>query len=411
MTWRRRRGGAAGSTFAALGVRNFRLFFVGQLVSAIGNWLTVVAQVLFVLELTHSGIALGFLAAAQFGPMLLLGAWAGLVVDRADKRVLLLVVQAIAMVQSGALAVLAFAGHPPMYLVYAIAVVGGVTAAFENPARRSLVVEMVPESEMRNAVSLNSAVLSGARVVGPAIAGLLIDLVGFGWCFLLDAVSYVAVLVALWLVRSADLRPVALTPPGRGQVRAGIRYAHSVPTIWVPLVMMSVIGTLAYNFPVVLPLFATRDLGRGDGTFTALYAIISVGSLLGALISARRSSATIGSVSMAALAYGAGMAAVAVAPGLVTAILAALALGVGSMLFMTGATSLVHLTADPTMRGRLGALESMVFLGSTPIGAPLVGWVCERFGARYGLALGSVAALGTAAWGLSRRPPLASDGV
>jgi MFS family permease len=386
-----------------LRIRNFRLFFAGQLVSAIGNWLTVVAQTLFVLKLTDSGIALGVLAGAQFGPVLVMGAWAGLIADRSDKRRLLLVVQTIAMAQSVALALLAFSNHPSVIAVYVIALVGGATAAFENPARRSLVVEMVPESETRNAVSLNSAVLSTSRIVGPALAGVLIGIVGFGWCFVIDAVSYVAVLVGLWMMRTSELRKVTIAPRARGQVRAGVRYAYGVPSIWAPLVMMAIIGTFAYNFPVVFPLFATRDLGGGDGTFTLLYTLTSVGALAGAINSARSRSLSIRSVSFAALGYGAGMVIVAGSPNLAAAIVAALLLGVGSNTFMTAATSLIHTTADPTMRGRLGALESMVFLGSTPIGGPLVGWVCDQFGARYGFLLGALAAVGAGGWGFTQR--------
>jgi len=387
---------------AALRIRNFRLFFAGQLTSSIGNWLTVVAQTLFVLKLTDSGIALGVLAGAQFGPVLVMGAWAGLIADRSDKRRLLLIVHVVAMAQSGALAVLAFSDHPPVIAVYLIALVGGATAAFENPARRSLVVEMVPESETRNAVSLNSAILSFSRIVGPALAGVLIGVVGFGWCFVIDAISYVAVLVGLWMMRTSELRKVTVAPRGRGQVRAGVRYARGVPSIWAPLVMMAIIGTLSYNFPVVFPLFATRDLGGGDGTFTLLYTLTSVGALVGAISAARSSSLSIRSVSFAALGYGAGMLAVAASPNTATAIVAALLLGVGSNMFMTAATSLVHTTADPTMRGRLGALESMVFLGSTPIGGPLVGWVCDQFGARYGFLLGALAAVVAGLWGFAQ---------
>ena len=309
-------------------------------------------------------------------------------------RRLLLVVQTIAMAQSVALALLAFSNHPSVIAVYVIALVGGATAAFENPARRSLVVEMVPESETRNAISLNSAVLSTSRIVGPALAGVLIGIVGFGWCFAIDAVSYVAVLVGLWMMRTSELRKVTIAPRARGQVRAGVRYAYGVPSIWAPLVMMAIIGTFAYNFPVVFPLFATRDLGGGDGTFTLLYTLTSVGALAGAINSARSRSLSIRSVSFAALGYGAGMVIVAGSPNLAAAIVAALLLGVGSNTFMTAATSLIHTTADPTMRGRLGALESMVFLGSTPIGGPLVGWVCDQFGARYGFLLGALAAVG-----------------
>jgi MFS family permease len=246
-------------TFRSLQVRNFRLFFTGQLISQVGNWLTLVAQTLLVLELTDSGVALGLLAAAQFGPVLLFGAFAGLVADRSDKRKLLLLVQAFAMAQSLLLAALAFSGDPPVAAVYAVAVVGGVATAFDNPARRSFVAEIVPERDINNAVSLNSALMTGARIVGPALAGLLVTTVGFGWAFLVDAISYIAVLIALWLMDPARIRRAPVTPRGRGQVREGVRYARSVPELWTPLVMMAIVGTLAFNFQTVLPLFTTRD--------------------------------------------------------------------------------------------------------------------------------------------------------
>ncbi|MDQ1475329.1 MAG: hypothetical protein QOE62_558, partial [Actinomycetota bacterium] len=227
---------ATRETFRSFHTRNFRLFFGGQLISQIGNWLTLIAQTLLVLKLTDSGIALGALAAAQFGPVLLLGSWAGLVADRSDKRKLLLIVQTIAMAQSFTLAALAFTGHPPVLAIYAVAIVGGITIAFDNPARRAFVVEIVPEDDMQNAVSLNSALMTGSRVVGPVAAGLLVVNVGFGWCFLVDAFSYIAVLAGLWLMRTEELRPAPVTRKGKGQIREGLRYARSVPDLWVPLV-------------------------------------------------------------------------------------------------------------------------------------------------------------------------------
>src|SRR3954471_19170923 len=190
---------ATRETFRSLRSRNFRLFFGGQLISQVGNWLTLVAQTLLVLTLTDSGIALGALAAAQFGPVLLLGPWAGVVADRSDKRRLLMIVQSIAMLQSFTLAALAFSGHPPVLAIYGVAMIGGITIAFDNPARRAFVTEMVPEDNVANAVSLNSALMTSSRVIGPAIAGLLVTTVGFGWCFLVDGLSYIAVLIGLWM--------------------------------------------------------------------------------------------------------------------------------------------------------------------------------------------------------------------
>ncbi len=397
----RRLGVATRETFASMHVRNFRLFFTGQLISQVGNWLTLIAQTLLVFELTHSGVAVGLLAAAQFGPVLLIGPWAGLVADRSNKRKLLLVVQVIAMAQSFALAALAFSGHPAVWAIYIVAFVGGVTVAFDNPARRAFVTEMVPESDITNAVSLNSALMTCARVVGPALAGVLVTTVGFGWCFATDGVSYIAVIVGLWMIRENELRLGPVAVRAKGQVRAGLRYARSVPQLWVPLVMMAVIGTLSYNFQVVFPLFAERTLGGDVTTFTLLYSVVSIGSLIGALAAARRTTITVRVVSMAAISFGAMMGVLTFVPNRAVAFPICLLVGIASMTFMTASTAIVQLRSEPAMRGRVLALQAMVFLGSTPIGGPIVGWICQQFGARYGLAVGALAALGAGLWGMT----------
>ena len=391
---------ATRDTFRSMSERNFRLFFTGQLVSQIGNWLTLVAQTLLVLKLTGSGVALGVLAAAQFGPVLLFGAFAGLVADRSDKRRLLLIVQTLAMVQSFCLAALAFSGHPPVLAIYGVALFGGFTIAFDNPTRRSFVVEMVPEDDINNAVSLNSALMTGARVVGPALAGLLVTTVGFGWCFLLDGVSYLAVLAGLWLMNPLELRTAPPTARGKGQVREGLRYARSVPELFVPLAMMAVIGTLAFNFQTVLPLFATRDLGGSDVTFTLLMSVVSAGSLIGALATARRKQITVRAVSGSAMAFGGAMALLAIAPNTPAAFAVALLVGLSSIAFMTASTAIVQMRAAPSMRGRVLALQAMVFLGSTPIGGPIVGTIAQHFGARYSVGLGAAGAIVAGACGL-----------
>ena len=337
---------ATGETFRSLHVRNFRLFFTGQLISQVGNWLTLVAQTLLVLSLTDNGIALGGLAVAQFGPILVLGPWAGLVADRSDKRKLLLIVQAIAMAQSFALAGLAFSGDPPLAAVYGVALVGGLTIAFDNPARRSFVVEMVPAAEMTNAVSLNSALMTSSRVIGPALAGLLVTTVGFGWAFLGDAISYTAVIAAYLMMRTSELRPAPVTPRAKGQVREGLRYARSVPDLWVPLVMMAIVGTLAFNFQVVFPLFVVRDLGGTEGTFTLLFSVVSVGSLIGALATARRTSIEVRMVALTALAFGAALAVMALAPNEAIAFPIGLFVGMGSIAFLTASTAIVQIRSD-----------------------------------------------------------------
>ena len=290
---------------------------------------------------------------------------------------------------------------PPIAAIYAVATLGGIATAFDNPTRRSFVVEMVPEDDMNNAVGLNSALMTGSRVIGPALGGFLIVTVGFGWAFLLDGLTYIAVIVGLRRIDPTKLRPAPVTPRGRGQVRAGLRYARSVPELWVPLIMMAVIGTLAFNFQTVLPLLATRDLGGTDLTFALLMSVVSVGSLFGALASARRRGIGLRLVSISALGFGGSMALLAIAPNQPTAFAAGVLLGVTSISFMTASTAIVQIRSDPMMRGRVLALQAIVFLGSTPIGGPIVGWVSESFGARYGLAIGAVATLGAGVYGLT----------
>lgn len=392
---------AGSSTFGSLRIRNFRLFFGGQFVSQVGNWLRMVSQTLLVLELTGNGLAVGLLVACQFAPVLFLGPWAGLVADRSDKRRLLLIVQSLAMVQSFALAGLAFMDDPPLQAFYAVALAGGFAVAFDNPARRSFVVEMVPDELVSNAVSLNSALMTSARVFGPALAGLLAHTVGFGWSFTLDGLSYIAVLTALWRMDVTQLRPATPTPRSPGQVRAGLRYVRTVPELWIPLMMMAIVGTFSYNFQVVMPLFTVRTLGGDAGTFTLLFSVLSIGSMLGALLTARRRVVNLDHVIVAALLFGLSMALMAAMPGLLTAFPVAVLVGMSSVAFMTSSTALVQLRAGPSMRGRVLALQAMVFLGSTPIGGPLLGALCDALGARAGLLAGALAAF--AAAGIGRR--------
>jgi MFS family permease len=273
--------------------------------------------------------------------------------------------------------------------------------AFDNPARRSFVVEMVPPDRVNNAVSLNSALMTMSRVIGPALAGLLVTTVGYGWAFLGDGLSYIAVLAGLWMMRTSELRPAPVTPKAKGQVRAGLRYVRSVPELFVPLVMMAVVGTLSYNFQTVFPLFVTRDLNGSDATFTVLFSVTSAGSLVGALVGARRSDIRVDRVSMAAVAYGVTMALMALAPTVPVALALGVVLGLSSITFLVASTAIVQMRSAAEMRGRVLALQAMLFLGSTPVGGPIVGWVAEELGARYSIGLGAVAAVGAGLWGLA----------
>ena len=390
---------ATRETFASFRVRNFRLFFMGQGISQIGNWLTLIAQTLLVLDITGSGVAVGFLAACQFGPVLLLGAWAGLVADRSDKRHLLLIVQVVAMAQSFLLGALAFMDNPPLPALFAVASLGGLCMAFDNPARRAFVVEMVPEELVHNAVSLNSAMMTSARVIGPALGGLLITTLGYGWAFWADGISYIAVLIGLWLMRTEELRPSIPATRGKGQVREGLRYVRATPVLAVPLAMMAVVGTLAFNFQVVLPLLVTRTFDRSKAAFTLLFSFISLGSLVGALWTARRRSIGVIDVVKSSLAFGVTMLALAVAPNIVWAFPIGAVMGMASIGFLTASTAIVQTKAAPEMRGRVLALQAMVFLGSTPIGGPIVGYVAQHWGPRYAIAMGGIAGVSAAAWG------------
>ncbi|CAN5859263.1 N/A [soil metagenome] len=344
--------------FRSLGVRNFRLFFLGQLISQVGTWMAMVTQTLLVLSLTGSGVMLGLLTAFQFGPMLVVGAWAGAVVDRADKRMLLIRLQGLAMVQSLVLGAVVLAGWTSVPLIFGLAAVQGLVTAFDNPTRRSFVVEMVPTTDLPNAVSLNSAVMTGSRVIGPALAGALVLTVGYGWTFILDGLSYTAVLAGLALMRPAELNRSAPAAKAKGQVREGLRYIRANRELYVPLVMMVLIGTLAFNFSVTMPLLVAGPLDGDTTTFTWSFSVLSLGSLAGALLTARRTKVTSTHLVVAATGFGAAMLALAAAPNLLTAFPIAVGLGLAAIAFMTSSTAIVQVLAGPAYRGRVLAIQS-----------------------------------------------------
>jgi MFS family permease len=386
-------------TFSALRIRNFRLFFGGQLISQIGTWLTNVALTLLVLHRTDSGLAIGLLTVCQYGPILLLGAWGGVIADRSDKRKLLLITQTLEMAQSFVLAALAFMHDAPLPAFYVTAIVGGTMLAFDNPARRAFVAEMVPEREVQNAVTLNSALMTTSRVIGPALAGVLVVTSGFGWCFLIDAISYLAVIASLLMMRRRDLRQPPATKRAKGQIREGLRYVAKVPELRIPLIMTTIIGTLTFNFAVVFPLFVEHTLQGSDGAYTALYAIVSAGSVVGALSVARRRHINLRTIIMTAVLFGISMLLLSAAPVLWIAYPLGFFVGLASIGFMTSSTAMVQLRAESEMRGRVLALQSILFIGTTPIGGPAIGYLCDKFGSRFGLILGGMAALIAAAWG------------
>ena len=387
------------TTFLSLRNRNFRLYFTGQVVSNTGNWLTNVALILLVLKITGSGLAVGLLAACQFGPILFLSAWAGAFADRTDKRRMLMLTQSLEMAESIWLAILAFMPHPPLGGLYALALVGGTLLAFDNPLRRSFVTEMVRPEDIPNAVVMYSATVNVARIFGPALAGLLVVTLGYGWCFTIDAASYSAVLVCLFLMRPAELYSRPPRPRVKGEVRAGVRYVRSMPVLWISFAMLAAIGTLSYNFNVTLPLFVTDTLHSTGGIFTVLYSVFSVGAVVSALIVAHRGMVRLRHIIVGAAALGLTMLALAFVPGVPVAVPAVFLVGMASVMYLTATTTIVQIEARPEMHGRVLALQMVLMAGTAPVGGPLMGWIADTLGGRAPIVLGGVVCLVAAAFG------------
>ncbi len=399
------------STFRSFRRRNFRLFFAGQLTSQAGTWMQTVSVAWVVLQLTDSGVALGVVTAARFLPVLVLGAWGGVVADRVDRWRFMVATQSAFTVVATAFAVAIVIDRLTVALIVALSVVFGVLTAVDNPTRRTLVADLVEPDEVPNAVALHSAMMTGARVVGPAVAGVLITTVGVEWCFIINAVSYLAVLAALLLMDRSAIRPAPQVARARGQLVAGLRYVWATPTLRHAMVLMAVVGTLAFEYQVTLPLFAERTLGAGASGFTTLYSAMSVGSVVGALVMARRDSIDLRFLVRGSWGLALSTALLAIAPNLLLAVAAIVLVGATGVTLLSGANALVQVEADDEMRGRALALTAVVIIGSTPIGGPLTGWLSEQFGARMGLLVGAFGAAGAALWvgGRLRAIPAASS--
>jgi len=380
-------------TVSSLSVRNFRLYFIGQTVSLSGTWMQSVAQAWLVLKLTGSGTALGLVIALQFLPVLVLGPAGGLLADRFDKRRLLYATQAGAGLVALLLGVLVATDVVRLWMVYVLAAALGVTSAVDSPARQTFVLEMVGADQLVNAVTLNSVMVNLARVLGPAAAGAVIATAGLAPCFLLNAASFVAVLVALSRMRTDELDRTAPQARRKGQLRDGLRYVRSTPALAVPLMMMAVIGTLAYEFAVVLPLMARFTFHGDAGTYSLMTAAMGGGAVVGGLWTASRPRRSPLALARIALIFGAVILAAAAAPSLSFELAALVLVGASSTSFLSLGNSTLQLSTAPEMRGRVMSLWSVAFLGSTPVGGPIIGWIGEHLGPRYGLALGAIAAL------------------
>jgi MFS family permease len=382
--------GATRRMFRSLAVPNYRYYFAGQAVSVAGTWMQRVAQDWLVLELTNSAVALGIAISLQFLPTLLFGLWGGVLVDRFNRRRTIMMTQAVSAVLAAALATVVLTGAVQLWMVYALALCLGVVTVVDVPARHAFVTEMVGPEDYVNAQSLNSTIHNAGRLVGPALAGIIIAALDVGAAFAVNAASFVAVLVGLARMDTRALRPAPPTTRARGQAVEGLRYVWRHAELRACMVLVAVVALIGQNFRVVLPLLARDTLGGGPDVYGWLTSALGVGAVLGALASAARRSVTAWSLLRWTFAF-AGVSAIAsAAPGLTLALAVIVALGIANISFNTLARTLLQLGTDPGMQGRVIALHSLVFLGSTPIGGPITGWVCQQWGPRAGFLLAAI---------------------
>lgn len=382
-------------TFRSLRERNARIFFFGLLVSNVGTWLQLTAMSSLVYSLTGKATDVGLTIATQFLPTLVLGAWAGAVADRVNRRRMTLITQALLTVLAAALGGLDLSGHINMPTIYVISLLVGIVNAMDNPARRGFVTELVDPSDISNAMSLNTAVMTGSRIFGPALAAVLTRSLGTAWCFLINAMSFFAILLALLCIDTSGLRPASHAPRGGTPVRDALRYVRANRRLLLVFVVLGIVSTVAFNYNVSLVRLADKRFGNSDN-FGWLLAAVSVGSLLGSLRTASHQSVTLRYfIGNTALLGAAGLG-LAWAPNLTVALLVALPVGWGGAAFISASNSISQQECPPEMRSRILALIAVAFLGSTPIGSPITGWIGDHISAEWSLAYGSVITLGAA---------------
>ncbi|MBA3865053.1 MAG: MFS transporter, partial [Solirubrobacterales bacterium] len=384
-------------SFNSLEVPNYRRYFIGQVISLSGTWMQTVAAIWLILSLTDSGVAVGATTALQFLPMLLFGAWGGLLADRMSKRRLLIATQALMAIPAIGLLVVTATGIVAPWMVFLAVFTMGLVNAVDNPTRQSFVIEMVGPDRVVNAVSLNSVIVQSARIVGPAFAGLLIAGFGVVPCFAINALTFVAMIFALSSMDERGLHAAPIAPREKGAIRAGLRYVRATPELAVPLALMALVGTLGFNFQVVLPLLARFSFHGGAMTYGVLVSAMAVGSIAGALVNGAHGRTGPRLIAAGALAFGISALLSAAMPTLALEIPVLALLGAAAVTFAATINSTLQLAVSPEMRGRVMALYSVVFLGSTPIGGPLVGWLSEAYDPRVALLLAGVSGI-SAAW-------------
>jgi len=378
---------------SSLRQRNYRLFFFGQLVSIAGTWMQTVAQSFVVLDLTHSGTQLGLTTAARFLPMFVFGPLGGVFADRMDRRRVLYVTQALSGLLAGVFAVTVGTHSIRLWIVYLLALALGFVNVFDNPARQSFISEMVSTGDLPNAVTLNSVAANMARVFGAALGGVIAAAIGLALCFTFNALSFGAVLVSLAAMRTSELFPAERVSRQKKQVRQGLRYVRNTPELLIPLLMIAVVGTLAWEFQVSLPLMASEVFHGGAGSYGVMASVMGGGAVVGGLISAARARPRARALCLAAIGWGIAILAAAAAPSFALELAALVFVGYGSITFNSLAKTTLQLAAKPEMRGRVMALWALAWMGSTPIGGPIVGWTGQAIGARWALVIGGVATL------------------
>jgi MFS family permease len=380
-------------TFSSLRIRNYRLYFTGQLISMIGTWMQSIAQAWLVLKLTGSGTSLGLVTALQTLPVLLFGPWGGLIADRFPKRRTIYITQTAAGILSLIVGLLVATDTIRLWMLYVLAPWLGIIRAVDNPTRQTFIMEMVGKDELVNAVTLNSSSVNLTRVIGPAVAGALIAKIGLAPCFLLDAASYVPVLIMIYLLREEELHTAPPVERAKGQLMEGFRYVRSTPLLFNTLMMMAIIGTFTYEFQVILPLFAQFTFHGTAATYAALTSAMGVGAVIGGLYTASRKREASGLLVKAACLFGFVILVAAVMPTFHLAVAAMVLVGACSIGFTSLGNSTLQLESAEAMRGRVMALWTVAFMGSTPIGGPIIGWIGEHVGPRWGLAVGGSAAI------------------
>lgn len=387
--------GAWQRSVRSLRVRNYRLFFFGHAVSVAGTWMQRVAQDWLVYQITDSPIAIGVALALQFSPILVLGIWGGVLADRVDRRVALIVTQIVQLVLALVLGVLAIADVVELWMVYALALLLGLVTVVDQPVRQSFVADLVDRDSYANAQVLNSTAQNLGKFAGPALAGGVIAWQGIGAAFLLNALSFVAMLAGLAMMRREELLPQPRLQSARGQARAGIVYVFGHPQLRIAMLLLIVVSVLGQNFRVVFPLMGSM-FGGGADAYGTLMAMVGLGALVAAVFTAARETATLRGLVVAAAAFGAVSCVLAGSRTLVFAFVATVALGITNFVFNTVVRTVMLLVSEPLMQGRVLALHGLVFLGSTPIGGLMIGWVCEHWGVRAGLLTGGISVFAAA---------------